>query len=139
MIKINKSTKYALYSMFELCKDPQAILSATQIANLYGISEHHVAKVLQQLKRSGFINSIRGIKGGFQLSRPAKSITVVEVIEAFEMPRNGVACVLVDDQQNCCRQKPCPIGDLFNEIDEYVYFTLKSVSFATLLSNKKII
>ncbi len=139
MIKINKSTKYALYSMFELCKDPQAILSATQIAAIYGISEHHVAKVLQQLKRSGFINSIRGIKGGFQLAKPAKSITMVEIIAVFEMPQNGGTCILVDDQQNCCKEKPCPIGELFNEIDEYVYFTLKSVSFATLLSEKKII
>lgn len=138
MVKLNKSTRFALYSIVELSKNPQAVVSAGEIADKYKISEHHVAKVLQQLVRAGLIRSIRGIKGGFQIAMAPKEITMLDVVEIFEprLPQNG--CILLDFEETCQLQNTCRIGEVFNEIQEQAVYTLKSVSIATLISPKKI-
>lgn len=138
MFKLNKSTKFALYSIFELSKNPQKILAASEIAQKYGISEHHVAKVLQQLAKIGMIHSIRGINGGFQIAKNPKELTMLDVVEVFEprLPQNS--CNLSDSQTVCSQKDACQIGEVFLEIQEQAYYTLKSISIATLLSNSKI-
>ncbi|MBF0276313.1 MAG: Rrf2 family transcriptional regulator [SAR324 cluster bacterium] len=137
MLKFNKSTVFALYAIMELSRDPQKVISAGQIAGKYKISEHHVAKVLQQLKRIGLIRSIRGINGGFQIAKAPKEITVLDVVEMFESSSSN-APNLLETGENCFDTESCEIENLFSEINELVYFTLKSVSFATLVSPKKI-
>ncbi len=138
MVKLNKSTRFALYAIVELSRNPEAVLSAKEIAEKYRISEHHVAKVLQQLARVGMIRSIRGIRGGFQIARDPREVTMLDVVEIFEprLPQNG--CVLVEEPGECALPEGCRIGEIFNEIQEQAYYTLKSISIATLLAPKKI-
>lgn len=114
------------------------MVSAGEIADKYHISEHHVAKVLQQLAKTGLVRSIRGIKGGFQIARDPKEITMMDVVEIFEphLPHSG--CLLLDFEEKCNNQGACRIGEVFSEIQEQAFYTLKSVSIATLISPKKI-
>lgn len=138
MVKLNKSTRFALYSIVELSLDPQGVLSAGQIAEKYRISEHHVAKVLQQLVRARLIRSIRGIKGGFQIARDPKEITMMDVVQIFEPSPPHDGCLLLDFEETCQLRETCRIGEVFNEIQEQAIYTLRSVSIATLISPKKI-
>ena len=139
MVKLNKSTRFALYSVVELSTNPKAVLTVAQIAEKYGISEHHVAKVLQQLVKGGYIRSIRGINGGFQIARDPKEITLLEIVELFEprAPHNG--CLLLDGRDTCNIVGACRVEEVFNEIQEQAIYTLQSVSIATLISPKKIL
>ncbi len=138
MVKLNKSTRFALYSVVELSRDPQAVVSAKEIAEKYRISEHHVAKVLQQLARVGMVRSIRGIRGGFQIARDPKEITMLDVVEVFEPRRPENGCLMLDTDEICYLHDVCRIGAVLGEIQEQAYYTLKSISIATLLSPKKI-
>ncbi len=138
MVKLNKSTRLALYAVVELSIDPRRTVSAGEIARKYNISDHHVSKVLQQLVRSRMIRSIRGIKGGFQIARDPKAVTLFDIMEIFESyaPENG--CLLLDTEESCHLVGACRIGDVFNEIQEQAIYTLKSITVATLISPKKI-
>lgn len=138
MVKLNKSTRFALYCILELSAKPDGVVSAGEIAHKYNISEHHVAKVLQQLVRARLIRSIRGTKGGFQIARAPKEITMMDVVEIFEPrpPQNG--CLLLDFDETCKLQGDCRIGEVFNEIQQQAFYTLKSISIATLIAPKKI-
>ena len=137
MVKLNKSTRYALYALVELSRAPEMIVSVKAIAEKYKISEHHVVKVLQQLARAGMIRSVRGLNGGFQIARNPKEITMSDVIEIFEprAPQHG--CALLDHLESCQIEGACRIGEVLDEIQQQAYFTLKSVSIATLISPKK--
>ena len=53
-MKLQKATKFALFAVLELARDTSRQLSATDIADLYGISTHHLAKVLRDLGRAGW-------------------------------------------------------------------------------------
>ncbi|MFQ5649400.1 MAG: RrF2 family transcriptional regulator [bacterium] len=140
MVKLNKSTRLALYAMVELSRDAERVLSAGEIAEKYNMSEHHVAKVLQQLARVRLVRSTRGIKGGFQIAKDPKEITmhdIVEVFEPYSQPDNS-GCLLLDFDESCHLIGACRIGEVFNEIQEQAIYTLKSVTIATLISPKKI-
>ena len=68
-------------------------LSAALIAEQTNISEPTVAKVLKMLLRAGLVVSVRGAAGGYRLLRPAREVSVVEIIEAIEGPIALKACV----------------------------------------------
>jgi Rrf2 family protein len=140
MFRLNKSSRFALYAVVELARDPQAVLSAGNIAEKYGISEHHVAKVMQQLSRTGIVRSLRGIGGGFQLAKDPRSMTMLDVVQQFERPlpeaRRG--CLLLDEGEDCNLTDTCRIGEVFAEIQDQAFYTLKSISIATLIQPKKI-
>ncbi|MFQ5628295.1 MAG: RrF2 family transcriptional regulator [bacterium] len=138
MVKLNKSTRFALYAVVELSRNQESLYTAKHIAEKYHVSEHHVAKVLQQLVRAGLIRSIRGINGGFQIARNPKEITMFEVVQIFEPQTPETRCLLLDQAATCDHLDACRIGDVFEEIREQTNYTLKSISIATLISPKKI-
>ncbi|KAA3601486.1 MAG: Rrf2 family transcriptional regulator [Calditrichaeota bacterium] len=139
MFKLNKSTRIALYSIFELSKNPKEKFSASQIADKYDISEHHVIKVLQQLARAGFVKSSRGINGGFQISLNPKNITMFDVVQIFEPSQSETKCSILETNETCkFKNATCSIGTVINEIKEQADFTLKSITIATLIAPKKI-
>ena len=83
MLRFHKSTMIGLYAMMELAKDPQGLLATNEIADRFHVSVHHLSKVLQQLVRSGLVETTRGAAGGHSLARDPKDITLFDVVEVF--------------------------------------------------------
>ena len=54
-MKLQKNTSLALYSVLEFATDPTRHISAAEIADKYGVSSHHLAKVLSDLARAGIL------------------------------------------------------------------------------------
>jgi Rrf2 family protein len=71
-------------------------IQAGEIAEVYGLPTAYAAKVMSQLARSRILRSDRGPRGGFQLVRDAKDITMLEVIEAV----NGIIDGRQDAEQS---------------------------------------
>jgi Rrf2 family protein len=90
---ISQTAEYALRAMVYLAdqsdpKTTQAISSATQIPTGY------LAKVMQNLSRSGLVNAQRGLHGGFTLAGPAAKTTILQVINAVDPIRRFHECPL---------------------------------------------
>ena len=83
-MKLQKATQYGLYAVLELARDASCQLSANDIAEKYGISSNHLAKVLRDLGRAGLVDSVRGVGGGYTFSGNSKRITLMDVINIFE-------------------------------------------------------
>ena len=71
-MKLQKASRFALYAVLELAGNPTSQLSGTEIADKYGISAHHLAKVLRDLGRAGIVEAARGVGGGYRLAVNAK-------------------------------------------------------------------
>ncbi|MEX2643344.1 MAG: Rrf2 family transcriptional regulator [Acetobacterales bacterium] len=81
-------TKYADYSirvLMYLAERPGRKVPITAIAEAYGISRNHLMKVSQNLARHGYIIGYRGKGGGIALARPARNITLGQVLEKVEV------------------------------------------------------
>lgn len=127
---LNKATHYALYAALEMARAGDNPVTVAQVASRYGIPDSALAKVFQQLVRSGVAVSLRGTKGGYRLSRPASKTTLLDVISVFEPPPS---LALGDPAQRTIEAAAAaPLRQLFDELDELVRCTFASVSLATL-------
>ncbi len=131
-MKLQKATLFALFSVLELARDPERQMSAGEIAELYGISVNHLAKVLRELGRAGLVEAVRGVGGGYRFCGNAKRTSLYDVINLF------------GDIVTDASDMPGPAGDteiaqalgrVLNEVDEIAIATLKSISLATLLKS----
>lgn len=134
-MNLQKSSRYGLYAVVQMARRPDALVTAAMIAGEYGVSENHVAKVLQQLARAGLLTSVRGPAGGYRLARSPRELTVFDVVQVLEGPVDAVcfACsATAADHADCAVYDHCPLRPVMGEVAEQVYYTLKSVSVAAL-------
>ena len=117
-------TDFALRTlMFLAGRDGRANIG--EIAEFFGISKDHLAKVAQRLAREGFVRSIRGVGGGLELSRPADDISVGEVIERFEGSLHLLDCAAME---NVCRiERRCGLRPVLIEVERIQRDYLNSV------------
>lgn len=86
-MKISRSTGYALLAVGYIAQhQEQSIILSQNIAKEYNIPLEYLLKILQQLVRANVLRSKRGPRGGFSLAKPAKKITMLQIIEAVDGP-----------------------------------------------------
>ncbi len=86
-MKTGRSTEYGLIGVSFIAKnDEGGPVMAQKIAERYAIPLEYLLKILQQMVRAGILRSKRGPRGGFNLAKSLKKITLAEVIEAIEGP-----------------------------------------------------
>lgn len=79
---------------------------AKDIAKCTGISLPYLSKLLNALNGSGLIRAKRGYRGGFQLARSAKDISLLDVVESVEGRKWLPECLLGLDE--CSDDRACP-------------------------------
>ncbi len=129
-MKLNRATRYALYAVLELARDPETHMSATEIAKKYGISANHLVKVLHDLGRARLVGSVRGAGGGHRFIGNAKRTTLLDVIELFEDVRETNRGVPEPGEETSIGQS---LGLVLKEIEDIAVATLASISIATFL------
>jgi Rrf2 family protein len=135
-MKIQKASLFALYAVLELARDPERQLSAADIAESYGISTHHLAKVLRTLVRSKLIQAVRGAGGGYRFTGVINRTTLLEVIELFETleseldtpsPEGQAGGAIIDELQCIAR-----------EIDDLTKAVLDTITLETALNSSRL-
>lgn len=103
-----------------------------KIAAPAGLPPAYLSKVLRRLAQAGLLESRRGAKGGYRLSRPASEITVTEVIAAArDVDDEGpMPCML--ESRACDAAKPCALHPLVEETERPLWRGLDSTSLADL-------
>jgi len=137
-VNYQRSTRYALYAALEMARTGgERPVTAAEVAERYGLPPAALAKVIQRLVRAGLAAGTRGVSGGYRLTRRPEQITVLEVVEVFESPRQPGDCLLNQCQDECRHFPDCRLRHLFDEVDEQARATFASVTLATLLSPRQ--
>ncbi len=129
-MRLQVNTRLALYSVLEFAADPQRHVPASVIAEKYGVSPHHLAKVLAELTHAGIVESVRGVGGGYRLTANVRRLTLMDVIQLFEdfapvaAPRRGDVPPPPVDQA---------LDAVLSEIDQIARATFSSITLATML------
>jgi Rrf2 family protein len=89
------ATRYAVQALAHMAalKDHPIVVSRI-VAQTCGLPEKYLLKVLKPLTTAGLLHSLKGPNGGYRLARPAKSITLLEIVEAVDGPLRGLAPVV---------------------------------------------
>lgn len=84
-MKISTKGIYAIEAMADLAiHSVDGVESIKNIATRRQLSEKYLEQIMASLRKEKFINSTRGANGGYQLAKPAESITIFEILHAVE-------------------------------------------------------
>lgn len=129
-MKLQTGTSLALYSVLEAAANPGRQVSAADIADKYGVSSHHLAKVLRELGRAGIVEATRGAGGGYRFVGNAKRLTLMDVIERFE----DISARSPEAGGNATASEVgLALARVLAEIDETAKATFRSITIATML------
>lgn len=129
-MKLQRASRFALYAVMELAADPERQITAADIADKYGISINHLAKVLRDLGRAGLVESVRGAGGGFRFLGNAKRTTLMDVIELFETVGGDAPGGLREPGEHTDVGQA--VHQVLNEIDAIAQATLRSITVDTM-------
>ena len=131
-VMISNRCYYALKAVLELAKrEGSGLATISQIAGAQHIPARFLEAILIQLKKGGFANSVRGKEGGYLLAKPAKSISVGDIVRIFE----GPICSLGPSDESRRKRRaefPDPFGDIWTRADTALSAVLDKVHFAEL-------
>lgn len=90
-MKMSGGVEWALHCCVVLTS-VDAPVPATRLAELHDVSPTYLAKQLQALSRAGLVRSVQGKAGGYVLTRPPETITVLDVVDAVDGPGPAFVC-----------------------------------------------
>ncbi len=129
LIRISEPASLSLHAAAILARRPEERVATKEIASTLRVSEHHLAKVMQQLARAGIVHSTRGPHGGFKLALAPKDITLLQLFEVVEGPLGDAECLL---SQQVCDGADCLVGELVHSVHKHVRQYLADTTLAQL-------
>lgn len=106
----SKKCEYGLQAvLFLASKEMGTVVPAETISQELKIPREFVSKILQSLRESGIISSVKGKSGGFSLAKSPGDIKLIDVVEAIDGLEMFNSCVLGFPE--CSPNHPCPVHD----------------------------
>ncbi len=132
MFRLGKMTDYGVVVLGQLAGQHGRTLSAPEIADATGLAGSTVSQVLKTLAAAGIVTSRRGARGGYHLARAPETVTVRELVVAFEGPLAVTACV-EGATDNCAVESLCLLAGGWEQVNTAIRTALDSVTLADLL------
>lgn len=140
------STKaeYGVHVMAHLARtEGEGPISLAAIAEAERLPLAYLEHLVQRLRRAGLVESRRGAHGGYSLARPAKSITMAEVVEALEGEIAPIDCISAgaDGALVCAREADadhsCPTKLLWVRVQGSIVRTLREMTLSDLVQPQR--
>jgi Rrf2 family transcriptional regulator, nitric oxide-sensitive transcriptional repressor len=98
-MRLTLHTDYSLRVLMFAALKGEALSTIAEIAEHFEISRTHLMKVVNALGRAGYLDTVRGKKGGFRLAKKPSQIKVGAVVRDLEEDLAIVGCM---QQKNYC-------------------------------------
>jgi Rrf2 family protein len=138
-MKITAQEEYGLRCLVQLARAAAGqVVSVKEIAAREGLSCAYAEKLLRILSRAGLVHSVRGIKGGYVLNRPAMHITLGEVVRALGTVETTthICTVFTGNLDACVHVRDCGIRSVWSGLTTYIQQFLDQTTLASLLDNE---
>ncbi len=131
MFKLSKKVEYGLIAIKHIA-DAGIInpCSAKQISRKNRIPYDLLSKILQRLKNEEILMSVKGIKGGYRLSKVPEKITLAAIFNAIEGSNYILDCGMHEDPGSCTIFNSCAISGPMQKIQKSIinYFNTTKLS-----------
>ncbi len=135
-MQFTKAEDYGLHGIIYLAGQPYGkVTPLSEISEQQQVPEKFLAKIFQNLSKSGLVKSHRGVKGGFSLSKAADKMTVIEVLESIQGPYFIAKCLA--DEKTCKKSNNCSVRMLLKITQERILEVFKGHTIADLVAWEK--
>jgi len=135
-MQLTRYSDLSLRVLMYLAVRPEELATIDQISVAYGIARAHLTKVVHQLGRAGFLETVRGRGGGLRLARAPEAIHVGEIVRATEGSLDLVECF--DPATSHCRIEPlCGLRVVLEQALDAFLTTLDRHTLADLVARRR--
>lgn len=134
-MRLTSFTDYSLRVLMYLGLKRDELATISEISQRYGISRNHLMKVVYELSRDGYIETIRGKKGGMRLRLEPEAINLGDVVRHTESDMNLVECF--GSGNTCCLTPSCSLSGALNEALQAFLGVLDRYTLADLLEPRR--
>lgn len=132
---VSTKAQYGLRALVEIGRRGGEAVPLKDVAERQGLSQHYLEQIASNLRRAGFIKSIRGAHGGYRLARPAEAINAYDVVTALEGSIAPVSCV--EDDHVCDSRNVCGTQNLWFRVDAALRDVLGNTTLGDLIAESE--
>jgi FeS assembly SUF system regulator len=131
MLRVSRLTDYGTLIMSQMARFPTRVHSARDLASALGLGMPTVSKVLKGLMRHDLVASVRGVRGGYSLTRAPERISIADIVDALEEHPFGLTeCSATTGL--CDIEDGCRVRANWRSINDIVRRALEAVSLAEM-------
>lgn len=134
-MKLSQRGEYALRALLVLgLHHGEAVVSIQTISEEQRIPKKFLEQILNDLKRTGAVESKRGVAGGYKLARHPRDIALAGIIRHVEGALAPISCVSERFYEKCTcpDESRCAIRNVMKEVREAVVKIMEKVTVADL-------
>ena len=135
-MRLTSHSDYAMRMLLYLACAPARRFTSREIAEAYGLSHHHLAKVAQHLGELGLIRRMRGRGGGIELAQDPRNINVGQILRQLEPQENFIEC-FSEERNECIITPACKLRTALKTATDAFYESLDELSLADLVRGRR--
>lgn len=135
-MRTTKRTNLAIRVLLFCALHSERLVTKSEAAQRCNASENHLAQVINQLGRMGFLITHRGRNGGLELARSSESITLGEIFRAMESP-DPINESFSDFNTGCSASTQRLLGEAVRAASECFFASLDGKSLAGMIADDK--
>ncbi|MDY7009726.1 MAG: Rrf2 family transcriptional regulator [Planctomycetota bacterium] len=133
-MSVSQKCQYALRAVFELAgRHGESPTSIREIARIQAIPPKFLELILAELRKGGFVESRRGVHGGYSLAASPKTVSAGEIIRFIDGPFEPVRCVGDRREGDCPLYAKCAFMDMWTRARDAVADVYDSTTFQDLI------
>jgi Rrf2 family nitric oxide-sensitive transcriptional repressor len=133
-MRLTLHTDYALRALIRVGIADGKLITINDIAQSFDISKQHLMKVVNDLSRKGYLDTVRGRNGGIRLRRRPRDINVGQVVRDTE-ELDVIGCL--EQRGYCPIQRVCVLRGVLRDAAEAFLAELDAYTLADLIKPRK--
>lgn len=134
-MKLTSYTNYALRSLQLAALKSPDLVRIDDVAKVHNLSRPHIMKIVHELGRAGYLETVRGRGGGFRLARAPEDIIVGDVVRITEGPLDVVEC-FNPVKNSCPLMGICILSKKMQDATAAFMAVLDDLTIAQIASNR---
>ncbi len=134
-MRLSLRGEYALRALLVLgLRYDEPLVRIQAISDQENIPKRFLEQILNDLKSAGFVESRRGVAGGYRLAKPPEEITLAAVVRHIEGALAPVSCVSEQfyEKCSCPDETRCAIRSAMKEVRDAVVRVAERITVAEL-------
>lgn len=136
-MRLTLHTDYALRVLVHVGLRGGDLITISEIAECYGISKNHLTKVVHQLGRAGFLETVRGKYGGVRLLADPRAVRLGELVRTVEEDFALARCLKEDEVETCLLKTQCLARGAFRQGLEAFFTSLDRYTLADMIEAER--
>ncbi|MGE0606835.1 MAG: Rrf2 family transcriptional regulator [Pirellulales bacterium] len=138
-MKLSRRSDYALRALFSLAdRYRQGPLSIRELAEHNDIPRRFLEQIMLDLKGKGWVRSLAGRDGGFELAVSPEELTMGQVVRLFDGVLSPIGCVSVTDYEACTQESHCRFRRVLLEIRNFTSHLMEKATLARVMRGEPV-